>query len=149
MGFSATLREARRSVGLSQAELARRVGTSQSRLSSYESGQVTPSPATMDRLLAAARPLPSIAVDVHREAIKAFAARHGLSNVRVFGSIARGEDTLLSDVDLLVTPSNHTSLFDLAEFAADVEALMGRSVDVISDRGLDDESEIVAQALRL
>lgn len=53
----------------------------------------------------------------------------------MFGSVARGEATAASDIDLLVHPSAAASLFDLAGFQAEAEAILGVSVDVVSDRG--------------
>ena len=149
MEFAHSLRETRLAAGLSQADLARRAGTSQARLSSYENGSVIPTPGTRERLQQAARPLPSIILDIHRDEVQRLAATHKLGNVRVFGSVARGQDTLSSDVDLLVTPNLVASLLDLSAFAADVEDLLGYEVDVTSDRGVSPESSIARDALFL
>ncbi len=54
------------------------------------------------------------------------ASRRGLDDVRVFGSVARGEGVEASDVDLLVAPGPRTTLFDLSGFALDVEEIVGR-----------------------
>ena len=57
--------------------------------------------------------------------------RSGAANVRVFGSVARGEETPDSDVDLLVDyPAAERGLFPLLKLAAEVEGLVGRPVDV-------------------
>lgn len=64
------------------------------------------------------------------------AARYGLKHLRVFGSMARGDATEESDVDLLVTPSPDTSLLDLGGMVMDAEELLHRRVDVVSDRAL-------------
>lgn len=53
----------------------------------------------------------------------------------MFGSVARGDAEVGSDVDLLVHPAADASLFDLAGFMAEVEDLLGVTVDVVSDRG--------------
>lgn len=58
-----------------------------------------------------------------------------LSEIRVFGSVARGEAGVGSDVDMLVHPGAEASVFDLAGFMAEVEELLGIAVDVVSDRG--------------
>lgn len=147
--FRQVLREARRDAGISQAELARRARTSQSRVSSYEAGSVVPSTATRTRLLAALRPLPSMVLDRHRRHVVQLARSHRVGNVRVFGSIARGEDTLESDVDLLVTPGDRASLLDFAAFAQEVEDILGYPVDVTSDRGLLPGSSIARDAVAL
>jgi len=67
----------------------------------------------------------------HREAIRAAAEAVGARNVRVFGSVARGDDTPDSDVDLLVDfPAAERGLFPLLVLAEQVERLVGRPVDV-------------------
>ena len=71
-----------------------------------------------------------------RGQILAAASRRGLREVRVFGSVARGEAVEASDVDLLVAPGPDTTLFDLSGFALEVEEIVGRHVDVATPRGL-------------
>ena len=58
--------------------------------------------------------------------------------MRVFGSIARGDDRPDSDIDLLVTFDEGASLFDLAGLGQDLESLLGRPVDIVSESGEDD-----------
>lgn len=70
-----------------------------------------------------------------REPILRAASRRRLNNVRVFGSVARGQENSDSDVDLLVDPAPEASIFDLAGFMAEVEELLGVKVDVVSSRG--------------
>lgn len=55
--------------------------------------------------------------------------------MRVFGSVARGEETGLSDIDLLVDWSDQASLTDWVAFQQSVERLLARKVDVVSERG--------------
>lgn len=71
-----------------------------------------------------------------REALIALADRHKAENVRVFGSVARGEENENSDVDILVHFRQGASLFDLMDLKEDAEALLGLQVDILSDRGL-------------
>lgn len=71
-----------------------------------------------------------------RQQILALAARHGAQNVRVFGSVARGEAGDESDVDFLVDLAQGRSLFDLASLLVDLEDLIGRPVDVVTVSGL-------------
>ncbi len=149
MDFSTQLRRARLAARLTQEALARRAGTSQSRISSYENGSIIPHPSTKSRLLRATRRLPSEIVDEKRDKIIEVAKRNGLSNVRVFGSVARLDDTFTSDIDLLVTPGPETSLLDLSGFLLEVEDLTGRDVDVVSDRTVSEDSEILREALTL
>lgn len=71
----------------------------------------------------------------HREAILAIAARHGARNVRVFGSVARGEATEESDVDFLVDVGPQHSPFFPGGLAVDLEELLGREVDIVVEGG--------------
>lgn len=71
-----------------------------------------------------------------RAEILRIAARHGARNVRVFGSVARGEADAESDLDVLVDMEPGRSLLDLAGVLVDLEALLGCKVDVVTERGL-------------
>ena len=71
-----------------------------------------------------------------REAILALAAKHGASNVRVFGSVAEGSADENSDVDFLVDMEPGRSLFDLGGLLMDLQDLLGRKVDVVTEPGL-------------
>jgi predicted nucleotidyltransferase len=71
-----------------------------------------------------------------REEILQIAARHGVQNVRIFGSAARGEARPDSDIDFLVTLEIGRSLLDLARLLRELEALLGRNVDVVTEAGL-------------
>jgi predicted nucleotidyltransferase len=71
-----------------------------------------------------------------REAILQLAAKHGAQNVRVFGSVARHEASEQSDIDLLVDTMEHTSLWFPVGFIQDLEALLGRKVDVVTEKGV-------------
>ncbi len=73
-----------------------------------------------------------------REDILRIAAQHGAHNVRVFGSVARGEARPDSDVDLLVEWEAGRSLLDLGGLLMDLQTLLGREVDVVTDKGLRD-----------
>ena len=68
-----------------------------------------------------------------REVIVRIAAQHGATQVRLIGSVARGDARCDSDVDLLVTWSEGTSLLDHAALMLDLEGLLGRKVDIASD----------------
>jgi uncharacterized protein len=144
---SVLLSQVRREAGLTQAELARRAETSQAMVARYETGAASPTVRTLARLLRAAgrelelsgavasprvpRGTVAALLREHRAEIRAAAAAVGADNVRVFGSVARGEETPESDVDLLVDfPVGERGLFPLLELAADVESLVGRPVDV-------------------
>lgn len=145
-----SLRNRRAAAGLSQRQLATLSGVPQPNIAAYERGRRNPSSETLDRLVAALS-IPTMGrVRDAREAILQAAERRRLSDVRVFGSVARGEAGRGSDVDLIVHPSPETSLFDLAGFQVEVEELLGVEVDVVSDRGTDAVIDrIRAQAVAL
>jgi predicted nucleotidyltransferase len=71
-----------------------------------------------------------------RDDILRIAARHGAKNLRLFGSVARGEADAHSDVDVLVDLEPGRSLFDLGGLLMDLQALLGRKVDVATVQGL-------------
>ncbi len=71
-----------------------------------------------------------------REAILKIAAKHGARNVRVFGSVARGEADEKSDIDLVVEFEPGRSLLDHAALWLELQELLGCKVDVVSERGL-------------
>jgi hypothetical protein len=71
-----------------------------------------------------------------RDDILRIAARHGARNVRIFGSTARGDDDGDSDIDFLVDMDPGRSLLDMGGLLMDLEALLNRSVDVVTERGL-------------
>lgn len=71
-----------------------------------------------------------------REEILRIAAKHGARNVRVFGSVARGEADEESDIDLLVEFEPGRSLLDHAALWLELQELLGCKVDVVSDRGI-------------
>lgn len=71
-----------------------------------------------------------------REEILRIAERHGAHNVRVFGSVVRGEAGPESDVDFLVDMEPERSLFDRGELLMDLEELLGRKVDVVTEASI-------------
>ncbi|MFH1113111.1 MAG: nucleotidyltransferase family protein [Pseudomonadota bacterium] len=71
-----------------------------------------------------------------RDEIVRIAAKHGARNVRLFGSVVRREADDKSDVDFLVTLEENTTLLNHAALIEELEQLLGRKVDVASDRGL-------------
>lgn len=73
---------------------------------------------------------PSEALEIHREFIRDTCAKYGLSNPRIFGSVARGTDTEDSDIDLMVDTSPTTSLFDLNGAAYDIGDQLGVKIDI-------------------
>jgi len=71
-----------------------------------------------------------------RGEVLAAAARHGARNVRIFGSAARGEDDGRSDVDIIVSMEQGRSLLDLVALNDELEGILGRRVDVITEGGV-------------
>ncbi len=114
------IRAERLAGGLSQAELARRAGSSRPAVNRYEQGLTVPTVGTMERLVEAcrARLRPSELLANNRERVRRLAVAHGARRVLVFGSVARGEDDVESDLDLIVEiPPERLRLLDLIELA--------------------------------
>jgi predicted nucleotidyltransferase len=74
-----------------------------------------------------------------RDEIKRIAARHGAYNIRVFGSVARGEAGPESDIDILIDVGPTTSSWFPAGLILDLEDLLGRRVEVITEKALNPE----------
>jgi hypothetical protein len=72
----------------------------------------------------------------HRDEILRVATLHGAGNVMLFGSVARGENTSESDVDLLVDVTGDTTPWFPGSLAADLERLLGQRVQVVIRRSL-------------
>lgn len=71
-----------------------------------------------------------------KEQILALAAKHGASNIRIFGSVANGTADQNSDIDFLVDLEQDRSLFDLGGLLMDLQKLLNRNVDVVTENGL-------------
>jgi predicted nucleotidyltransferase len=157
---------ARRAAGLTQAELAAKVGTTQSAITRLEGGTITPTVDTLCRLadvlglrfeIAPHRGLAAYPVRqrgltledlrARRDEILRIAAAHGARNVRVFGSVARGEADVASDVDVLidvVADADGFAYFGLLEdLRRALEELLGCDVDVVDSAGLQEMRERV------
>ena len=72
----------------------------------------------------------------HRTDVLRLAARRGVTDVRLFGSVARGEADQASDIDFLVQLGPGRSLLDLGGFLMDLQDLLGQRVDVVTERSL-------------
>lgn len=147
---ASVLREARRHSHLSQTDVAHRAGVAQSVISAYESGRREPSVPTHARLIEAAghelvldvKPRPDRALGLpdsplgrrirqRRKAVIEAVGRRQARNVRVFGSVARGEDTANSDIDLLVDLNDGVDLLDLIGLERELRERLGVDVDVV------------------
>lgn len=157
--------EARSRAGLSQSELARRAGVTQSVISEYEAGKRQPSLPTLSTLIAATgheltlglrrtdpavRGLPDTALGrrlrQHRQALLDAVAAVGGRNLRLFGSVARGEDGPSSDVDLLVDLPEGTGLFALLALEGALERILKVHVDLAPESSLKPRVRIEALA---
>jgi len=87
----------------------------------------------------------------YRGEILDVAARHGARNVRVFGSVARGDDHEGSDVDVLIDVEPGRTLLDVIALEQDLQQLLGRNVEVLTDGGLSPylQQRILAEAAAL
>jgi uncharacterized protein len=79
---------------------------------------------------------PSTALQLHRTRIRQIVLAHRVTNPRVFGSVARGEDKEGSDLDILVDPTHLTSLFDIGAIRVNLLNLLGVRVDVVTPNAL-------------
>jgi uncharacterized protein len=168
-GIKSLIRHARLDAGLTQAELAERAGTSQPAIARYERGSVAPSMSTFERLLAACgrRAIVSTApvsdatrtqsshsapnmqlLRDGRSALLVAAAECGAHDIRLFGSMARGEQHRGSDIDLLVELEPGRTLVDLATFRRRAGDILGVPVDVATPDMLKEHirHEALAQA---
>lgn len=152
------IRKARERAGLTQQALAERAGVTQSVISAYESGRREPSYATLTRLVKSAgftlephlEPLPATSaltvVRAHADELRTVLGALGAVDIRVFGSVARGDETEASDVDLLVDLETDAGLFALLRMQSAAEAILGRSVDVAPVSGL--KPDVAERVLR-
>ena len=149
MDSAVVLRSARQRAHLTQEQLAARAGVTQSVVSAYESGRRQPSVPTLAALVAATgfeldlqlrttpRRLEALTGPIgrrvrrHRRRLLDIAAAHGLHDVRVFGSVARGEDQPGSDLDLLADLPAGMGLIGLGRARDALEAVIGCSVDLV------------------
>jgi uncharacterized protein len=158
------LRRARLAAGISQAELGLRAGVAQSVISTYEAGRRQPALPTLARLIDAAGC--DLVVDIRqqppqlsrlsgpvgrhvrrkRRDLVSAAAAHDVTNLRVFGSVARGQDRPDSDVDLLVDAPPDIGQLGLGRVQAELEAILGAKVDLVLATDL--KPEVRARAER-
>src|SRR3954449_6278292 len=75
---------------------------------------------------------PSISLKNNRSGVREVLQRFGMTNPRVFGSAARGEDTDNSDLDILIDAPPGTSLYDLAAVEVELETILGCKVEVLT-----------------
>jgi predicted nucleotidyltransferase len=81
---------------------------------------------------------PSIALNTHRAEIREIVLAHRAINARVFGSVIHGTDTDASDLDILIDPTEDTTLFDLGAIRYKLRTLLGVPVDILTPNSLPD-----------
>jgi len=82
---------------------------------------------------------PSEALEIHRDAIRDIALRHRVKSIHVFGSTLHGDDIEGSDLDLLVEPTQETTLMDIAKIQVEIAKILNIKVDVLTPRALPDK----------
>src|SRR5438309_11536514 len=158
------IRDARTRAKLSQVALAGRAKTSQPAIARYESGTASPSLGTLERILAACGRSLQLAAPRRRQRRRASsgprlalvrrmrssldraARQHGIRDLRVFGSVARGDENPDSDVDFLVDLEPGRTLLDLIGFQQEAEDILGVGVDVSVPRMM--KERVRARAMR-
>ena len=161
---ASTIRGARVSARLTQVQLAAKANVAQSVISAYESSSREPSLETLRKLVAAAgfdldvQLIPSAPKSARRKSVDGNASRLrrafrllGGSNVRLFGSVARGDDGPDSDIDLLVDVAPDVGLFALGRMRSEAERILGSSVDVVPANSLkqDVAQRVLLEAISL
>lgn len=138
---------------LTQTQLAARSGVPQNVISDYERGKREPSFGAVDVILRAAgaelvvAPVSTLElIQRNRDEVKGILTAGGATNASVFGSVARGEESADSDVDLLVDLAEGTGLFDLLRMQDALERLLRRRVDLVPRAGL--KTDVASAALR-
>lgn len=156
------VRSARERAHLSARALARASHVSTSTVTRIERGEINPTVEMLDRLLAASgnrlvlevEPAPGAptleGLRRRRKEIVAVVRARGGSNVRVFGSVARGEAMEHSDVDLLIDVPPGTGLFTVEQLADELAELLPWNVDVVTSGAARDRmAHVLAEAVPL
>ena len=164
LGLGRRIAEARRQAGLPQAELARAISLDRTAISKIESGQRRVGSLELEGIARALnRPIqwflseasettdPLHTVRKKRSEVLRIAQRHGAHSIRIFGSVARGETTAESDIDLLVEMEPGRGLFEQAAMILELQDLLGRDVDVVTVDGLRERirERVLAEAIAL
>lgn len=117
---------------MSQAELARAANVAQPNISAYENGRRQPSPEVLERIRRALVGTLNERLFRHRDEIHRLVAEHHAAAPRVFGSVARGEETAASDIDILVDFTPEAGLLDEVGLRLALADLLHAEVDVIA-----------------
>lgn len=160
---AALLKQARKTAGLTQADLAARAEITQSVISAYESGRREPALSTLFKLIDATGVTLTISIEGekastselmgnlqrHKDQILRIFSEGGARSIRICGSVARGTATPESDIDFLVDLDPSVSYFELVELSQELEALLGVPVDVLPESNLhpDWREQILSEAI--
>lgn len=92
---------------------------------------------------------PSVALDANREAIRRVVESHRACNARVFGSVVHGDDGEGSDLDILIDPTQETTLFDIGAIRHELLQMLGVPVDVLTPKALPEKfrAKVLAEAV--
>ena len=130
--FSDRLKLRRTAAGLTQRQLAELSGVKQPLIAAIERGTRAPADAARSALEQALRVRPSALLRARRDDVLAAVARVGARDPRVFGSVARGDDSPGSDLDLLVTFPPEADIVTLLTLEEELADLLTIPVDVVS-----------------
>jgi len=94
---------------------------------------------------------PSTALELHREAIRQVVETNRATNARVFGSVVSGTDSEDSDLDILIDPTENTTLFDIGTIRGELRKMLGVRVDVLTPMALPDKfrDAILSEAMQI
>jgi uncharacterized protein len=161
---ASTIRGARVRARLTQVQLAAKANVAQSVVSAYEASRREPSFETLRKLVSAAGfdldvvLVPSLPTLSRRRSVEGNRSRLfralgalGATNLRLFGSVARGDDGPESDIDLLVDIAPDIGLFALGRMRSEAERILGSSVDIVPANSLkaDVAERVLAEAIPL
>lgn len=92
---------------------------------------------------------PSLALASNRDAVRRVVEAHRACNPRIFGSVAHGDDTEDSDLDILIDPTPETTLFDIGAIRHELLQLLGVPVDVLTPKALPEKfrAAVLAEAV--
>ena len=154
MDVGRALQRARQNAGLSQRQLAQLADVPASTIGRIERGQVSPTVQMLERLAGAMGLQLSMVfastllelVRAHASEVERICSRHGARNPRVFGSAARHEDDVDSDLDLMVDLDESADLFSLVRLERDLRELLDVEVDVVPRSVMNEDLRRAAEA---
>lgn len=103
----------------------------------------------LESMIMPTKPRPSEVLQAQRAAVRRIVEAHRACNPRVFGSVAQGNDTEESDLDILIDPTPDTTLLDIGAILHELRQLLGVPVDVLTPRALPEKfrNAVLAEAI--